>query len=282
MFGAGGGGAGGSLYPPISKVLAPNFDPCTFIFVITILQIIIFCLELIIGQVYFCGAFVSGNDMAGPGTDTMKWMQAKFVPCIQNGEVQRFFTPALLHAGILHIFTNMVSQTMVGYTCELWWGAARMAFFYIATAYGATLLSSLCSPDSVSVGASGALLGIIGAYMVWILYNWYDTARFPNPRAACARMCTMITWLFIIFMIGISMTGIDNYAHLGGWITGMLLGLTFNESTGPVRWMGNIKVIRVLSGILSLAYFVACTVCVFLVVEASGTCWGSLPDQSDC
>ena len=120
------------MYPPINKVLAPNFDPCTFIFVITILQIIIFATELIIGQVYFCGAFVTSNDMAGPSTTCMKWMQAKYTPCIQSGEVWRFFTPALLHAGILHIFTNMVSQTMVGYTCELWWGAWRMAFFYIA------------------------------------------------------------------------------------------------------------------------------------------------------
>ena len=132
MFGAGGGGAGGSMYPPISKVLAPNFDPCTFIFVVTCLQITIFTLELIMGQIYFCGAFVTANDMAGPSTTCMKWMQAKYVPCIQNGEVWRFITPALLHAGILHIFTNMVSQTMVGYTCELWWGAWRMAFFYIA------------------------------------------------------------------------------------------------------------------------------------------------------
>jgi len=278
MFGAGGGGAGGSLYPPISKVLAPNFNPCTFIFVVTVLQIAIFCTELIIGQIYFCGAFVTANDMAGPSTDCMKWMQAKYVPCIQNGEVQRFFTPALLHAGILHIFTNMVSQTMVGYTCELWWGAPRMAFFYIATAYGATLMSSVCSVDSISVGASGALLGIIGAYMIWILYNWHNRDRFDSSRAACARMCTMITWLFIIFMIGISMTGIDNYAHLGGWLTGMLLGLTFNEAREPVRWMGNhIKVIKVISGILSVAYYVAMTVCVFLVVDASGTCWGELP-----
>jgi len=281
MFGAGGGGAGGSLYPPMNKVLAPNFDPCTFIFIITIIQIVVFSTELIIGQLYFCGAFVTGNDMAGPSTDCMKWMQAKYVPCIQNGEVWRFLTPALLHAGILHIFTNMVSQTMIGYTCELWWGAGRMAFFYISTAFGATLLSSLCSPDSVSVGASGALLGIIGAYMIWILYNWRDRDRFDSPQVACTRMCSTITWLIIIFMIGISMSGIDNYAHLGGWITGMLLGLTFNEAKGPVGWMQNhIKWIRVLGGILSAAYFVTCTVCVFLVVESSGECWGDLPDCS--
>ena len=50
----------------------------------------------------------------------------------------------------------------------------------------------------MSVGASGALLGIIGAYMAWILLNWNNRDILPQP---CPRMCTMITWLFIIFMI---------------------------------------------------------------------------------
>merc|ERR1711997_244531 len=99
-----------------------------------------------------------------------------------------------------------------------------MASFYFATAFGATLLSSVASPASVSVGASGA-------YMAWILLNWNNRDILPQP---CPRMCTMITWLFIIFMIGISMSGIDNLAHLGGWISGVILGLAFNKSTLPL------------------------------------------------
>ena len=84
------------------------------------------------------------------------------------------------------------------------------------------------------MGASGALLGIIGAYMAWILLNWNNRDLLPQP---CPRMCTMLTWLFIILMIGISMEGIDNFAHLGGWITGMLIGFAFNKATMPVSWM---------------------------------------------
>ena len=132
MMGAGGGGAGGSMYPPINKVLAPNFTVRSFIFIISIIQIIVFIMELIVGGLWFCGAFVQGNDMAGPSSDCLKWMGGKYLSCIQNGEVYRFFTPALLHAGILHIFTNLVSQTMIGYTCELHWGFWRMFSFYFA------------------------------------------------------------------------------------------------------------------------------------------------------
>eukprot|EP00483_Globobulimina_turgida_P003700 UN03706 len=180
----------GSMYPAINKVLAPNYTPKSFIFIISMLQIILFFFELIIGAWLEDGAFVKGNDMAGPSSNTLKLMGGKYLPCIQNGEIYRFFTPALLHAGILHIFTNLVSQTMIGYSCELHWGTYRMAMFYFGTAFGATLLSCVGSPGSVSVGASGALLGIIGAYMSWILLNWNNRDLLPQP---CPRMCTMIT-----------------------------------------------------------------------------------------
>eukprot|EP01084_Bolivina_argentea_P095816 172256_1 len=274
-FMMGSGGGGGGMYPPINKVLAPNFTPKSFIFIISIIQIVVFIGELIVGQIWFCGAFVTGNEMAGPSTDCLKWMGAKYLPCIQNGEVWRFFTPALLHAGILHIFTNLVSQTMIGYTCELHWNHVRMACFYFATAFGATLLSCVGSPDSISVGASGALLGIIGAYMAWILLNWNNSVILPQP---CPRMCTMITWLFIIFMIGISMTGIDNLAHLGGWLSGIMLGLAFNTASMPVSWMAsNLKFIQITFAGLSIAYFVTLLACTFFVVTSNGECWGDLP-----
>eukprot|EP00484_Ammonia_sp_Unknown_P001533 CAMPEP_0197021492 /NCGR_PEP_ID=MMETSP1384-20130603/2380_1 /TAXON_ID=29189 /ORGANISM="Ammonia sp." /LENGTH=263 /DNA_ID=CAMNT_0042449329 /DNA_START=29 /DNA_END=817 /DNA_ORIENTATION=+ len=225
--------SGGSMYPPINKVLAPNYTPKSFIFVISVIQIFLFLFELFIGQTLSDGAFVKGNEMAGPSSETLKLMGGKYLPCIQNGEIYRFFTPALLHAGILHIFTNLVSQTMIGYSCELHWGTKRMAMFYFVTAFGATLLSCVGSPTSVSVGASGALLGIIGAYMAWILLNWNNRDLLPQP---CPRMCTMITWLFIIFMIGVSMTGIDNFAHFGGWLTGIIVGFAFNPTSLPISW----------------------------------------------
>lgn len=67
------------------------------------------------------------------------------------------------------------------------------------------------------------------------------------------------------------MEGIDNYAHLGGWISGMLLGFAVNEAKGPVHWMQrHITVVRVIGGILSAAYYITSTVCVFIVVDASG------------
>eukprot|EP01083_Nonionella_stella_P105972 305169_1 len=80
MMGAGGEGAEGGIYkhPPITKVFAPNFTPKSFIFIISIIQIVVFIGELIVGQIWFCGAFVSGNGMAGPSSTCFKWIGAKF------------------------------------------------------------------------------------------------------------------------------------------------------------------------------------------------------------
>ncbi len=127
----------------------------------------------------------------------------------------------------------------------------------------------------MSVGASGALLGIIGAYMAWILLNWNNREILPQP---CPRMCTMITWLFIIFMIGISMTGIDNLAHLGGWLSGIMLGFAFNKATDPVSFIANrVKCIQITFAVLSISYFVALLASTFFAIEANGECWGDVP-----
>ena len=81
-------------------------------------------------------------------------------------------------------------------------------------------MSCVGSTCSISVGASGALLGVIGCYMSWILLNWNNKSLLPQP---CQRMCSMIWWLIIIAMIGASATGIDNFAHGGGFISGFLV-----------------------------------------------------------
>jgi len=226
------------------------------------IQIGVFIIELIVGQVEEDGAFVSTNEMAGPSAATLELMRGKYLPCIQNGQIDRFIMPAFLHSGILHIFTNLVSQTMIGYTCEFHWGFWRMFGYYFGTTFGASLLSCVGSPCSVSVGASGALLGIIGAHMAWILLNWNNRAVLRNPSQ---RLCSMIWWLFIIFMIGISVTGIDNWAHFGGWLSGMMLGFAFTRAQDPISWIQGSEIIWKYVGIiLSLVYFLTLLFVTFL------------------
>merc|ERR1719323_2109217 len=102
----------------------------TFIFVISVIQVLMFITELVVGATMFDGAFVVSNNMAGPGSETMRFLGAKYLPDIKAGEIWRFWTPALLHG---------VIQCMLCYRYEGRWGTGRIAYFYFMTAFGATL-----------------------------------------------------------------------------------------------------------------------------------------------
>jgi membrane associated rhomboid family serine protease len=156
---------------------------------------------------------------------------------------------------------------MIGYNCEAHWGFWRMMWFYFSTAFGASLLSCVGSPCTVSVGASGALMGIIGAYMAWLLLNWNNTAVLQAP---CQRMCNMIWWLFIIFMIGLSAKGIDNLAHVGGCISGLMIGFIFCTPQDPISWVeGKEKIYRYVATFLFTVYFVSTLVSTFALINCA-------------
>jgi len=213
----------GEMFPPISKVLAPDFSYRSFIWCISLVQIIMFILELIIGAAMFDGAFVINNTMAGPSGMTMRFLGAKFLPDIRAGQVWRLWTPALLHGGILHIFMNGIFQFMLCFTYEQTWGTKRIAFLYFFSTLGSTLLSCVAAPNNVSIGASGALFGMLGANISYICMNWNDIAR-PETQL-CQACCVIVINIFI--GMGWTEGNIDNFAHLGGLITGLLMGLAF-------------------------------------------------------
>jgi len=245
---------GGEMFPPISKVLAPDFTFHSFIWFISVAQMIMFIVELVVGGAMFDGAFVIRNSMAGPSGITMRFLGAKFLPDILRGEVWRLWTPALLHGGILHIFMNGTFQFMLCFTYEKNWGTWRTAFLYFFTSLGATLLSCLASPHSISVGASGALFGMLGANISHLLMNWNDII---GPQAQLCQACCVIVMNFVISM-GWTAGNIDTSAHLGGLITGLLMGLAFVVSYSTFRGerlAGNEVNIKRVGLVLSLAWY---------------------------
>jgi len=140
----------------------------------------------------------------------------------------RFIMATFLHGSILHIGFNMWVLMDIGPQIEELYGSARYLFIYVVTGIGAYLLSGFVG--HFSVGGSGALLGLIGVLM----------AITTNRRSASMQMLRsqLIRWLIYIAVMGFLMSGIDNFAHLGGFISGFGLGkiMVDRAPSSPDEW----------------------------------------------
>jgi rhomboid protease GluP len=121
---------------------------------------------------------------------------------------------SFLHGGLLHIGFNMWVLMDIGPQIEELYGSARYLFMYVITGIGAYILSGLVG--HFSIGGSGSLLGLIGVLL----------AITTNRRSASMQMLRsqLIRWLIYIGIMGFVFSGIDNFAHLGGLVTGFLFG----------------------------------------------------------
>ncbi len=126
----------------------------------------------------------------------------------------RLITAIFLHGSLLHIGFNMWVLMDIAPTIEEMYGSARFLFIFIATgAFGYAVSSTF---GHFSVGASGSLLGLIGVLLAITLGR-----RAASMRALRSQL---ISWLVYIAVLGLIMPGIDNYAHLGGFVSGFALG----------------------------------------------------------
>lgn len=126
----------------------------------------------------------------------------------------RLVTAIFLHGGLLHIGFNMWVLMDLGPTLEEMYGSARFFFIFIATGVAGYVLSSLTG--HYSVGASGALLGMIGVLLALTMGRQSIGMRMLRSQ--------LIYWLIYIGVMGVLIQGIDNFAHIGGFVAGFALG----------------------------------------------------------
>ncbi len=126
-------------------------------------------------------------------------------------------TPIFLHAGVIHIGSNLFFQCMLGFTFEKRWTALRLGLIYLLTGVAASLLSVAASPKDVSVGASGALFGLVGADCSYLFMNW---SQIPQRHQEC---CFLVFIILINLLFGFTsnatndgmQANVDNFAHIG-------------------------------------------------------------------
>lgn len=157
---------------------------------------------------------------------------------IWRGEVWRLVTAIFLHAplttsfSILHIAFNMYILSIYGPQVEQAFGTKRFVFLYFATGFAASALSYSQNGCIRGFGASGAVFGTVGV-LIYYLYNRRSSAF------AGAYLRDIGIFIGINLVFGLSMQGIDNFAHIGGLVAGIALGAGFDrfktaEATSPV------------------------------------------------
>lgn len=158
-------------------------------------------------------------------------MGAKSTPLIYAGQWWRLATPMLLHAGPLHLLVNMLSLRNVGSALERAYGAKKTALVYVASGVAGNLMSCAYGPvGATSVGASGAVAGLIGALAVHL----YRHSHLYGTRGLESIRDTVL----LNALLGMTSGTIDNMAHLGGFLGGAAVGVAFG-----CRWQPRYNVL---------------------------------------
>jgi membrane associated rhomboid family serine protease len=135
-----------------------------------------------------------------------------------NHEYWRLVTAMFLHGGLLHLAINMYVLWVLGSVIEPAFGSKRfLAIYLISGLFGSVASYMFSAPDVAGVGASGAIFGLLGA---WVAYN----LRRRGSPAAAAQLRWALFWIGINLVIGLSVSGIDNFAHMGGLVGGLVAG----------------------------------------------------------
>ncbi len=135
------------------------------------------------------------------------------------GEWWRLISAMFLHGGVDHILGNLLVLYIVGLACEHAFGGAQTAALYFASGIAGGLLSIAAGPGP-SVGASGAIFGVIAAVIV-VLYRWQDRFYVRDKRIGFV----LLVWAGWQILTGLANPFIDNFAHLGGLAGGALAAL---------------------------------------------------------
>ena len=136
------------------------------------------------------------------------------------GDWWRLLTAMFLHAGLFHLAFNLYFLWVIGRVCEQIFGPGAYALVYFGSGLLASLVSALWQPAVVSVGASGALFGVFGAFVAFTIRR---RDMLPPEFVRSVRRNALIL-IGLNLVIGVAVPGIDLAAHIGGLVAGLGIG----------------------------------------------------------
>lgn len=159
----------------------------------------------------------------------------------KNGDYYRLFTSMFLHIGILHLLCNMYSLYIIGKEVENVFGKVKYLIIYLLSGIAGSILSLAFNHNTICAGASGAIFGLLGA----LLYFGY----YYRTYLGVTLTRSIIPVIVLNLIIGFTSSGIDNAAHIGGLVDGILIAMAVGV---PDKSNNNNKINGI---VLSLIYF---------------------------
>jgi membrane associated rhomboid family serine protease len=176
---------------------------------------------IVLNVLVFLGTMAGGSSLTGSGGGSIYSRFALDAPDVSQGDYWRLVTSGFLHYGLFHILFNMYALYWLGRMIEPALGHARFAAIYFTSMLTGALGALLLSPNSLTAGASGAILGLLGAAFVMARARGIDVM-------ATGIVPIILLNLVITFLPG---SGISIGGHVGGLIGGVV-------TTAAIEWMG--------------------------------------------
>ncbi|MCD2136888.1 rhomboid family intramembrane serine protease [Salinicoccus halitifaciens] len=148
-------------------------------------------------------------------------------PAVAGGDYHRLLTSTFMHSGVEHFLFNITALFVLGKFVESLYGKWRMLLTYVLTGTLASLFSLMFLTDAVSLGASGAVYGLLGVIVVHLLLNKSLGYKLLSQVALALVAIAVLSSLF---------SNVNHYAHLGGLISGLLLGVLYNPYRLQMKW----------------------------------------------
>ena len=208
----------------ITKRTIPFPSTTSIIIICTIVFAITFVIDLL------SPSFISFSEI-------LVLFGAENIPDILNGELWRFVLPAFLHADLIHLVLNLYGIWIIGRFIETYFDGKTMFSVFIISATVGSIISSIATFFifslnyssfqfiHVSVGASGGLFGLMGLLLAGKLLNKHNASYLPIEEKS------LFLLIGINLIYGFWVPGINNWAHMGGLVAGIVLGFIIKPST---------------------------------------------------
>lgn len=166
---------------------------------------------------------LGGANIMLPDNESLLNWGANFKPLTLEGQWWRLLTACFLHIGIIHLLLNVYALLYIGALLEPILGKVKFITAYLLTGIAASVASLWWHDISISAGASGAIFGMYGMFLALLSTHLIE----PTKRKALLAS--------IVFFVGYNLlnglkSGIDNAAHIGGLVSGLLMGFAFLPS----------------------------------------------------